>query len=98
MVTLAMGGDDQLDRTVRALADSTRRRLLRQIATTPGLSMNELSALVPDMSRWGVMKHVDVLRQSGLVQTLPDGRRRRHYAELAVLQPLREWLSAEELL
>lgn len=92
-----MANDDQLDRTLRALADPTRRRLLRQIAATPGLSTLELGTLVPDMSRWGVMKHIDVLRESGLVQTLPDGRRRRHYAEVGVLQALREWLSAKEL-
>ena len=92
-----MANDDQLDRTLRALADTTRRRLLRQIAATPGLSTLELETLVPEMSRWGVMKHIAVLRESGLVQTLPEGRRRRHYAELAVLAPLRDWLSAKEL-
>lgn len=92
-----MTTDEQLDRILRALADTTRRRLFRQIAATPGLSTTELGTLVPDMSRWGVMKHIDVLRESGLVQMLPDGRRRRHYAEVALLAPLRELLSAEEL-
>jgi DNA-binding transcriptional ArsR family regulator len=89
--------EEQLDRILRALGDATRRRLLRQIAATPGLSTVELGDLAPGMSRWGVMKHIDVLRESGLVQTLPDGRRRRHYAELAGLVSLREWLSADEL-
>jgi DNA-binding transcriptional ArsR family regulator len=92
-----MATDEQLDRIMRAVADTTRRRLFRQIAATPGMSTTELGALVPGMSRWGVMKHIDVLRESGLVQTLPDGRRRRHYAESHVLAPLREWLSAKEL-
>jgi DNA-binding transcriptional ArsR family regulator len=92
-----MANDEQLDRIMRALADTTRRKLFRQIAQTPGMSTTDLSALAPGMSRWGVMKHIEVLRESGLVQTLPDGRRRRHYAEMHVLAPLRAWLSAEEL-
>ncbi len=92
-----MATDEQLDRIIRALADTTRRRLLRQLAATPGLSTADLGALVPGMSRWGVMKHLDVLREADLVQTLPDGRRRRHYAETRMLAPLREWLSANEL-
>jgi hypothetical protein len=40
------------------------------------------------------MKHVDVLRRAGLVRTMADGRRRRHYLEPQALTPLRDWLSS----
>lgn len=82
--------DDGLDRLLRALADPTRRRLLQEIRSAPGLSTSEVAALIPGMTRWGVMKHLELLHRSGLVQMLPDGRRRRHYAEEAALRPLRE--------
>jgi len=44
------------------------------------------------MSRWGVIKHMAVLRDAGLIQTMATGRLRRHYAERAALAPLLEWL------
>jgi hypothetical protein len=46
------------------------------------------------MSRWGVIKHMAVLRDVGLIQTMATGRLRRHYAEIAALGPLRQWLDA----
>ena len=45
------------------------------------------------MTRWGVMKHLALLEEAGLVQTLPEGRRRRHFREAAALRPLSDWLS-----
>jgi DNA-binding transcriptional ArsR family regulator len=45
------------------------------------------------MTRWAVMKHLAVLRGAELIQTLPQGRRRRHYRDERGLQPLRDWLA-----
>jgi hypothetical protein len=59
---------------------------------TPGLTTSQLSDRVPAMTRWGVIKHMAVLRDAGLIQTMANGRLRRHYAELAALGPLRRWL------
>jgi DNA-binding transcriptional ArsR family regulator len=85
---------DRLDRLLRALADPTRRRIYELLARQPGLTTAELASLVQGMTRWGVMKHLNVLRDAGLVQTFPEGRRRRHYRELAPLHVMREWLDA----
>ncbi len=85
--------DPRLDEVLRALSDPTRRRLYVEIAARPGLSTTELDARTPGMTRWGVMKHLSVLRAAGLIQTLPAGRRRRHYGENGALQPLRAWLA-----
>jgi DNA-binding transcriptional ArsR family regulator len=86
----------ELDLLLRALADPTRRRLYRLLGSKPGMTTHELAAQVPGMTRWGVMKHLAQLREAGLVQTLPEGRRRRHFREEAALVPLRRWLDAAD--
>jgi DNA-binding transcriptional ArsR family regulator len=93
MVTLMPADDEASDRIYRALADPTRRRLLQRLAERPGLSTGQLVAGIPGLSRWAVMKHLGVLRECDLVQTLPQGRRRRHYADLRALERCRDWLS-----
>jgi len=75
------------------LADQTRRRLLAVIAAHPGLSTAELAQQTQGMTRWGVMKHLAVLNAAGLIQTMPEGRRRRHFHEPHALDPLRRWLA-----
>ncbi|CAN5741026.1 hypothetical protein BH24CHL5_BH24CHL5_12530 [soil metagenome] len=86
----------RLDAILRALADPTRRELYRLIGSRPGQSTAGLVAQVGGMTRWGVMKHLGVLREAGLIQTLPEGRQRRHYAEAAALEPLSRWLASAE--
>jgi DNA-binding transcriptional ArsR family regulator len=93
MVTLMPGDDEATDRIYRALADPTRRRLLQRLAERPGLSTGQLVAGVHGLSRWAVMKHLGVLRECDLVQTLPQGRRRRHYADVRALERCRDWLA-----
>ena len=81
-----------LDAVLAALSDSTRRAVYRRLRRSPGLTTGQLSELTRGMTRWGVMKHLAVLRQAGLVQTLHDGRNRRHYADAGRLQLVRDWL------
>lgn len=80
---------------MRALADPTRRRVLSLLAQQPGLTTSQLGQRVPGITRWGVIKHLDVLRAAGLVQTLAEGRRRRHYRESAPFEDLRRWLERQ---
>ena len=87
-----MANDPALDQIMRALADPTRRRVYGLLRSNAGLTTGQLTQRVPGMTRWGVMKHLSVLREAGLLQTLPEGRRRRHYVEHGVLEPLRRWL------
>ncbi|SHI34504.1 DNA-binding transcriptional regulator, ArsR family [Tessaracoccus bendigoensis DSM 12906] len=67
--------DDEVDRIFRALADATRRDILRR--TLAGeVSVSNLAADY-DMSFAAVQKHVSVLEGAGLVTKTPSGRERR---------------------
>jgi len=90
---MATSDSAELDRLLRALADPTRRRILLLLTQRPGMTTNEIAGRVPGMTRWGVMKHLALLVDAGLVQTLPEGRRRRHFREAAALRSLRDWLA-----
>lgn len=92
-VTKVDSSHSRLDDVFRALSDPTRRRLLDVIAAQPGLSTAELAQQTKGMTRWGVMKHLAVLGAAGLIQTMPEGRRRRHFHEPLALDPLRRWLA-----
>lgn len=81
-----------LDDVLRALADPTRRDLLRIVVRQPGQSTTQLVAHTAGMTRWGVMKHLAVLRDAGLIQTMAEGRHRRHFPEKGALRTLRQWL------
>nr|MDQ3554891.1 helix-turn-helix domain-containing protein [Chloroflexota bacterium] len=70
---------DQLSATCHALADPTRRSLLATLERDPGATTTDLARAAPHMTRWAVMKHLTVLREAGMIQTLPEGRHRRHY-------------------
>jgi predicted transcriptional regulator len=87
--------DRTLDAICHALADPTRRALWAQIGRTPGATTAELADHHMSVTRWAVMKHLEVLRRAGLIQTLPEGRRRRHYRDARSLAPLHAWLKAE---
>jgi DNA-binding transcriptional ArsR family regulator len=63
----------------KALADPTRRRLLDALFAQDGLTLGELEATTPELTRFGVMKHLSVLEQAGLVVTRKQGRHKHHY-------------------
>ncbi len=89
------GPDDAtLDAICHAFADPTRRALWQEIGTSPGTTTADLSDAHPAITRWAVMKHLAVLRRAGLIQTLPEGRRRRHYRDARSVDPLKAWLAA----
>jgi uncharacterized protein YndB with AHSA1/START domain len=67
-----------VDAVFRALADPTRRSLLDELFREDGQTLGALEARVP-MTRFGVMKHLRVLEQSGLVTTRRRGREKLHF-------------------
>jgi DNA-binding transcriptional ArsR family regulator len=71
--------NDDDDLVFKALADPTRRLLLDRLFARDGLTLIELEAEVPGLSRFGVMKHLTVLEQAGLVVTRKRGRHKHHY-------------------
>ena len=92
---MEMHDTEALDRTFRALGDDTRRRIWIMLGQRPGASTSDLTATFPLLTRWAVMKHIAVLREAELVQTLPDGRSRRHYRAERGLDAVRAWLDLE---
>ena len=66
--------DDEVDRIFRALADSTRRDIVRR-TLGGGASVSQLAGAY-DMSFAAVQKHVAVLEGAGLVAKQPNGRER----------------------
>jgi DNA-binding transcriptional ArsR family regulator/uncharacterized protein YndB with AHSA1/START domain len=76
-----------MDAIFKALADPTRRMLLDSLRKKDGQTLTELER-VPDMTRFGVMKHLGVLEEAGLVVTRKVGRFKHHYLNSAPLQEL----------
>lgn len=62
----------------KALADPTRRFLLDRLFARDGRTLTELDAEL-EMTRFGVMKHLRVLEDAGLVVTRRSGREKLHY-------------------
>ena len=69
---------DDDDRVFRALADPTRRFLLDRLYERDGRTLTELESEL-EMTRFGVMKHLRVLEEAGLVATRRQGREKLHY-------------------
>lgn len=67
-----------MDKVFKALADSTRRRLLDCLYTEQGLTLSQLVAET-DMTRQSATRHINVLEDAGLVVTVWEGREKLHY-------------------
>ena len=68
--------DDAL--VFKAVADPTRRFLLDRLFERDGRTLTELESEV-EMTRFGVMKHLRVLEDAGLVVARRAGREKRHF-------------------
>ena len=66
------------DRVFKALADPTRRFLLDQLFERDGRTLTELESEL-EMTRFGVMKHLRVLEDAGLVVARKSGREKLHF-------------------
>jgi uncharacterized protein YndB with AHSA1/START domain len=67
-----------MDAVFRALADPTRRSLLDELFKQDGQTLSALERRLP-MTRFGVMKHLRVLEEAGLVVTRKRGREKLHF-------------------
>src|SRR6185503_14101058 len=77
MVTYNSGVIDD-DLVFKALADPTRRFLLDLLFERDGRTLTELESEL-EMTRFGVMKHLKVLADAGLVVARRFGREKRHF-------------------
>jgi DNA-binding transcriptional ArsR family regulator len=77
----------------RALADPTRRRLLDALFAVDGQTVVALSTQFPEMTRFGVMKHLKVLEEANLVSTRRVGRTKLHFLNpVPIAQIAHRWI------
>ena len=77
----------------KALADPTRRSLLDELFEADGQSLSALEARLP-MTRFGVMKHLKVLEEAGLVTTRKRGREKLHFLNPVPIRLIHDrWVS-----
>ena len=82
-----------MDNVFKALADPTRRSLLDELHKNDGQTLSALEERLP-MTRFGVMKHLRVLEDAGLVVTKRSGREKLHYLNPVPIRSLYErWVS-----
>lgn len=67
-----------MNRFFKALADTSRRRLLDQLHARNGQTLGELCDGL-DMTRQAVTKHLRILEAANLIATVKRGREKRHY-------------------
>jgi DNA-binding transcriptional ArsR family regulator/uncharacterized protein YndB with AHSA1/START domain len=78
----------------RALGDSSRRELLDRLYARDGQTLGELCEYLPAMTRFGVMRHLDVLEDASLITTRRAGREKRHYLNPVPIRLLHDrWIS-----
>jgi DNA-binding transcriptional ArsR family regulator len=82
--------DDDL--VFKALADPTRRFLLDLLFQRDGRTLTELESEL-DMTRFGVMKHLRVLEDAGLVVARRSGREKLHFLNPIPIQLIHQrWI------
>jgi DNA-binding transcriptional ArsR family regulator len=82
-----------MDEVFRALADPTRRSLLDELFKADGQTLSALEGRLP-MTRFGVMKHLKVLEEAGLVVTRRRGREKLHFLNPVPIRLVYErWVS-----
>jgi DNA-binding transcriptional ArsR family regulator len=83
-----------VDEVFRALSDPSRRVLLDALFDSDGQTLSELCDALPAMTRFGVMKHLDVLEAAGLLTTQRHGREKLHYLNPIPIRLLHDrWIS-----
>ncbi len=87
---------DDLDPVWKALSDPTRRAILDLVRQGPRRTTEIVDAF-PHLSRFGVMKHIEVLRDAGLINTREEGRQRVNSLNAVPIRQIYErWVSRYE--
>lgn len=83
-----------MDLVFKALADATRRALLDALVERDGQSASALCDRFPEMTRFGVMKHMSVLEGANLITTRREGRSKLHFLNPVPIQQVADrWIS-----
>jgi DNA-binding transcriptional ArsR family regulator len=79
-----------------AIADPTRRKILRLLADVEELPLHELTPQF-EMGRTAVSKHLAILKAAGLVVDRKVGRETRYRLNAEPLQEIQDWISFYEV-
>lgn len=78
----------------KAINDPSRRLLLDSLFRTDGQTLGELCQRLPTMTRYGVMNHLRVLEDAGLLTTRRAGRSKHHYLNPVPISQIHDrWIS-----
>jgi uncharacterized protein YndB with AHSA1/START domain len=81
-----------MDDVFKALADPTRRSLLDELFRQDGQTLTALESRL-DMTRFGVMKHLRILEEAGLVATRRRGREKLHFLNVIPIRLIHDrWI------
>jgi DNA-binding transcriptional ArsR family regulator len=80
-----------VDTVFVAVADPTRRLLMERLRRDGAQSISRLSDGLP-ITRQAVTKHLDQLRDAGLIRTHKEGRERLHELDAEPLHDVDDWL------
>jgi DNA-binding transcriptional ArsR family regulator len=86
-----------IDRTFSALSDPTRRDVLLRLKEEPGLSVSELGRRL-SLKLPGLMKHLDVLSDAGLITRAKTGRTVSVNLSVGPMREAMQWLKRYERL
>jgi DNA-binding transcriptional ArsR family regulator len=75
-----------------ALADPMRRKLLFNLAEHSPKTATQLKKDYDEISRQGILKHLNVLEEAGLVTVYQRGREKRYVLKLEPLSELEQWI------
>ncbi len=87
---------DELDPVWKALSDPTRRAILDLLRQGPRTTTEIVDAF-PHLTRFGIMKHIDVLREANLIGTREEGRQRVNSLNVVPIRQIYErWVGKFE--
>jgi DNA-binding transcriptional ArsR family regulator len=87
---------DDLDPVWKALSDPTRRAILDLLRQGPRTTTEIVDAF-GHLTRFGIMKHIDVLREAGLIETREEGRQRVNSLNVVPIRQIYErWVGRFE--
>lgn len=85
-----------LDPVWKALSDPTRRAIL-DLLRNGSRTTTEIVEAFPHLTRFGIMKHIDVLREADLIETREEGRQRVNSLNVVPIRQIYErWVGRFE--
>ena len=84
-----------VDAVFAALADGTRRTVLRTVVADGPITATAIAGDLP-VSRQAIAKHLQILQSAGLVRAERSGRESRYEASAGAMRPAVDWIEATD--